>query len=171
MNWRNASLALVFTMGVMSLTLMAGSDGWAVEKKGEKPGIQLSERPPAASSAIVPRQVPDLIVERCWQAKGCRFICRFKNIGSGKIPDDQHAKAQAHISAGLENPSLRNPISLKRIDPTGKLKSPGGSVDYDTGCIAKAAATGLVWIDINHQVAESNETNNGANPRLISCSP
>ncbi|WP_073373150.1 hypothetical protein [Desulfofustis glycolicus] len=169
MNGNRTVLALVLMAAIAGLVCMAGSYAAAEEKKGLKPGVQPLERQPAATSAVVPRQLPDLIVERCWQAKGCRFVCRFKNIGTGRIPDDQHGKAQAHISAGLENPALRNPVPLKRIDPAGSLKPPGGSVDYDTGCIAKAAATGLVWIDTNHKIAELNETNNGANPRLTNC--
>lgn len=171
MKLRNTPLAFVLVMAVVGSTCIAGSDALAEEKKGAKPGVQALERQSPASSSVVPRKLPDLIVERCWQAKGCRFVCKFRNVGTGRIPDDQHASAQAYISAGPENPPIRNPISLKRIDPTGKLKPPGGSVDYDTGCIARFAATGLVWIDTNHKIAELNETNNGANPRLTKCSP
>jgi hypothetical protein len=171
MNGNKSFLALVLMAGITGLVCMAGSNAPAVEKKGLKSGVQALERQPAAATSVVPRQLPDLIVERCWQAKGCRFVCRFKNIGTGTIPDGQHGKAQAHISAGSENPALRNPVPLKTIDPAGRLKPPGGSVDYDTGCIAKAAATGLVWIDTNHKITELNETNNGSNPRLTNCPP
>ncbi len=162
-------VTMLLGLSVIGLGLLVDSHVDAAETKAAKPGIQALERPPAGPGGVAPRLLPDLIVERCWQAKGCRFICRFKNIGSGAIPDDRHARSEAHISAGSENPPIKNPIRLKRIDPAGKLKSPGGSVDYDTGCVATAAATGLVWIDTNHQIHEANETNNGANPRLIRC--
>jgi hypothetical protein len=123
----------------------------------------------ASPGAVVVPMLPDLIVERCWQGAGCRFFCRFRNIGRGRIPDAQHARAEANLSAGMENPPIRNPVVLPRIDPAGRLKAPGGFVDYDSGCIAKKKSMGLVWIDTNHQVTESSETNNGANPNLGEC--
>ncbi len=124
----------------------------------------------ALPGAVVLPMLPDLIVERCWQALGsCRYTCRFRNTGRGRVPDAQHARAEANISAGLENPAIHNPIALSRIDPAGRLKPPNGFVDYDSGCVAKKADMGLVWIDTNHQITESNETNNGANPKVIDC--
>lgn len=133
--------------------------------------LSAAERRPLPSGTQLQLRLPDLIVVGCRQARGCRVVCRFKNNGSGSIPDAQHAKAKAHISAGMKNPPIKNPIPLKKIDPTGKLKAPGGSVDYDTGCVATAADMGLVWIDTDHHITESNETNNGANPTLKKCLP
>ncbi len=51
----------------------------------------------------------------------------------------------------------------------GSAQATGRFVDYDSVGVDKNAAMGLVWIDTNHQLAESNETNNCSNAKLIGC--
>jgi len=147
---------------VVSLLVFVCADaGHAADKSLVAPGFE------AAGPGMLKR--PDLIVVKCWQDKRCRFTCRFKNNGPGPIPSAQHASAEAHISAGSANPKIHNPISLKVIDPTGKLKSAGGWVDYVSHCIAKKASKGLVWIDTNKKITETSEINNGDEPVLTEC--
>jgi len=112
------------------------------------------------------QRLPDLIVSDISLINDGKIQVTIKNVGRGGLPDSAYHKTNG---AGIQMYNGNKPwggISLFAVDPTMKLKMPGGSVSWVW--FPKAVNLNLtpgvhsirVVVDSNNAIRESKETNN-----------
>lgn len=117
------------------------------------------------STLARPAMLPDLVVDRTW-LRGCRVMMQVTNRSRGAIPDAQHRTANVKVylytfrSRVLE---IRN-YPLTRVDPTGALKRPGGSVTFNTGESLAESTYVDIRVDDRRVIDELSDTNNSLDP-------
>ncbi len=117
-------------------------------------------------TGVKPALLPDLEIVKTSTNKQCFMTVRVKNNG-GPISSSNHGASTIHLSAGPGN--ISGKTQLTDIDPGGVLKSAGGEITAITDVrITQASQATLTWVDTNHQIVESNETNNG-DDAVLSC--
>ncbi len=117
-------------------------------------------------AGVKPALLPDLEIVKTSTNRQCFMTVRVKNNG-GPISSSNHGTSTIHLSAGPG--SISSKTQLTDIDPGGVLKSAGGEITATTELrITKASQATLTWVDTNHQIVESNETNNG-DDAVLSC--
>ncbi len=114
-----------------------------------------------------PHRLPDLEVVRTSYNRQCLMTVTVKNNG-GPISSASHGASTIHLSAGPGNISTKT--KLADIDPDGDLRSPGVEITkkIDDVRITVPSQATLVWVDTNHQIVESDETNNG-DDQVLTC--
>ncbi len=107
---------------------------------------------------------PDLIVERVWLDLQCHIHFKIKNAGNGTISDADHGKGVVRVHYGREHEDFyfnrASSGGKPPVDSAGALKSPGGSVQYDTKIKLESPMSVVVHVDADHKVMESREENN-----------
>lgn len=115
---------------------------------------------------IKPVRLPDLAVSSTSVNSNCFMKVTVRNLG-GPIQASDHAAAKIHLSAGAG--LISSKTKLISIDPGGQLLVQGGSITYTTKLrITQPNQATLVWIDTDHHILESNETNNG-DDAILTC--
>ncbi len=117
-------------------------------------------------AGVKPALLADLEIVKTSTNRQCFMTVRVKNKG-GPISSSNHGASTIHLSAGPG--AISGKTQLTDIDPGGVLKSAGGEITATTELrITKASQATLTWVDTNHQIVESNETNNG-DDAVLSC--
>lgn len=111
-----------------------------------------------------PHRLPDLEIIKTSYNKQCLMTVTVKNKG-GPISSANHSASTIHLSSGPD--SISRKTMLSDIDPDGDLRNAGGQIKATTDVrITKPKQATLVWVDTNHQIVESDETNNGDDQEL-----
>ncbi len=109
--------------------------------------------------------LPDLEITKTWLNHSCEMQVDIRNNG-GPISDKHFKAARIHMSAGPGNVIAERKKYLKVADPAGNLKNPGGSVTFNTQLVIHGSTATLSWVDTEHNIKESSETNNGDDATL-----
>ena len=128
-----------------------------------------------------PPKLPDLVVSKIdlvpilpperpghWQ---CKVVVYLRNAGNGSLPDSVWTDPRGRRDTNLMlfvNGRRWGGVSIWRLDPSRKLKSPGGMVVYQSSLKVEGRATVKAVVDYGHFVRESSETNN-AKTQQVEC--
>lgn len=128
------------------------SSSYCAEAKGKKT-TKPSEKP-----------LPDLVIERVWLDAQCQINFQIKNVGKGGIPDSEYRQGMVKVYFGKEHEDIYFTKTSSKgkppMDPGGKLKSPGGMVQYDTQIKLEESLSVCVVVDEAKKINESSNANN-----------
>lgn len=133
---------------------------------GCPPGANIGNREAEATIVDGPGPQPDLVVDRVELQRGCQIVLTLRNAGQATLPNQAYDPANGVAVEVQRNHQPWGGIRLSAVDPSGKLKVPGGSVQYvwfpkaANLRLPPGAQTLRATIDRYNTVAESNEGNN-----------
>jgi len=165
-NMKSFGQILIF---VYLLVLLILPHSYAGSAK-EKPSLNNQKK------VVLPKKsidvlLPDLIISDISFANNCSIKFNIKNIGKGGVPATAYSnKSKVFLKMYAGNKFIGG-ISLSAVDPSGRLKKPGGSV-RGVASPPKFKPSGKhsikVVLDTTNIIKESNEKNNSIT-RILVC--
>ena len=115
--------------------------------------------------------LPDLVVEKVWLDEQCQVNFVLKNAGKGSIPSSSHIQGTVKVYSGaVQEIFYFTRVSAKGkppVDPGGGLKTPGGSVTYNTGIKLNAPVDVIVSVNEDKKILEAGYANNKRPGRML----
>lgn len=157
---RNRLCAMVCEAGLLFCLVLPIISGSALQAGEER---VVSNRDLVGPLRI---KLPDLQVTQISLSKKCELEVTIANIGSAGVPNSAYLGVPSVVIQLFKGHVPGPTIDLKKFDPLGKLKSPGGTATYVWPAVIASAGFDVnppkikVVADAKNALKEANETNN-----------